>query len=268
MPTTNWELRKQSPHYLFYSLESFRMVQKLRKLRFLLLLLILDMVEEERSGSLTILFMALRMMSFQDNLRALRPYNFYPPEGFYPTGSHDPYWTRSARHEELFLKRFRFRLPDFHRLMRAMKMDGEYFTCDTGKKYPADLCMMVFLRRLSYPCTFRQLATEFGIPSHRLCEFFRRNFSLSHSAVGPPSHRWGRAAPRGRTMCAAACALRSREAIAGSAFAPPPAAAGEGQRTAAAPCTPPRASSDRARQARCAPLARRSRPPPSHHRWG
>ena len=32
-----------------------------------------------------------------------------------------------------------------------------------------------------------------------------------HSAVASPSHLWGRAAPRGRTMCAAACALRSRE---------------------------------------------------------
>ena len=172
MPTTNWEVRNQSPHYLFYSLERFRMVQKLRKLRFLLLLLILDMVEEDSGGSLTILCMALRMMSIQDHLHALRPYNFYPSVGFYPTGTHDPYWTRSARHEELFLKRFRFRLPDFHRLMRAMKMDGEYFTCDTGKKYPADLCMMVLFRRLSYPCTFWQLATEFGIPSHRLCEIF------------------------------------------------------------------------------------------------
>ena len=140
---TNWEVRKQSPHYLFYSLERFRMVQILRKLRFLLLLLILDMVEEDSGGSLTILCMDLRMMSIQDHLHALRPYNFYPPVGFYPTGTHDPYWTRSARHEELFLKRFRFRLPDIHRLMRAMKMDGEYFTCDTGKKYPADLCMMV-----------------------------------------------------------------------------------------------------------------------------
>ena len=130
------------------------------------------MVEEDSGGSLTILCMALRMMSIQDHLHALRPYNFYPPVGIYPTGTHDPYWTRSARHEELFLKRFRFRLPDFHRLMRAMKMDGEYFTCDTGKKYPADLCMMVLFRRLSYPCTFWQLATEFGIPLHRLCEIF------------------------------------------------------------------------------------------------
>ena len=64
----------------------------------------------------------------------------------------------------------------------------------------------------------------------------------------PPSRRWGRAAPRGRTSCVAACASRAREAgTMRAARAPPPAAAGEGQRTAAAPCTPPRASSDRAR---------------------
>ena len=29
---------------------------------------------------------------------------------------------------------------------------------------------VVFLQRLSYPCTVKQLATEFCVPIHRLCE--------------------------------------------------------------------------------------------------
>ena len=115
------------------------------------------------------------MMDLGNDLCSLRPSNFYPPRGFYPTGSHDVFWTSN---EDLFLKRFRFRLPHFHRLMTAMKLDGEYFTCDTGKKYPADVCMMVLLRRLSYPCTFWQLATEFGIPSNRLCEIFHTTLDI------------------------------------------------------------------------------------------
>ena len=110
------------------------------------------------NGITTILLVSLKMMDLRNDLCSLRPSNFYPPRGFYPTGSHDVFWTSN---EDLFLKRFRFRLPHFHRLMTAMKLDGEYFACDTGKKYPADVCMMVLLRRLSYPCTFWQLATEF-----------------------------------------------------------------------------------------------------------
>ena len=165
MPTTNWEVKKQSPHYFHYSLERFFMSKQLRNLRSLLLLLFWESAMGNSNGITTILLVSLKMMDLRNDLCSLRPSNFYPPQGFYPTSSHDVFWTSN---EDLFLKRFRFLLPHFHRLMTAMKLDREYFTCDTGKKYPADVCMMVLLRRLSYPCTFWKLATEFGIPSNRL----------------------------------------------------------------------------------------------------
>ena len=108
MPTTNWEVKKQSPHYFYYSLERFFIAKRLRDLRSLLLLLFWESSEGESSGILTILMLSMTLMDLGDDLRALRPSNFYPPEGFYPTASYDAFWTRN---EDLFLKRFRFRLP-------------------------------------------------------------------------------------------------------------------------------------------------------------
>ena len=169
MPTTNWEIRKQSPHYFYYSLERFFLSRKLGDLQYMLLLQMLNLssADTDSSGIITILLTAITMFTFEDDLHRLRPSNFYPPEGFYATGSHDHFWVRN---EDLFLTRFRFRLHHFHRLITAMNLDGQYFTCDQGNKFRADVCMMVLLRRLSYPCTFRQLAVEFGIPSNRICE--------------------------------------------------------------------------------------------------
>ena len=108
-------------------------------------------------------------MKFEDDLHRLKPINFYAPDGFNPNGSHDDFWLRN---EDLFLARTRFRLSHFHRLMTAMELDGKYFTCDQGHRYPADTCKMVQLWRLSYPCRYIQLAPEFGIQNNRPCEIF------------------------------------------------------------------------------------------------
>jgi len=35
------------------------------------------------------------MMKFEDDLHRLRPSNFYPPEGFYSTGSYDRFWSEN-----------------------------------------------------------------------------------------------------------------------------------------------------------------------------
>ena len=74
-----------------------------------------------------------------------------------------------------------------------------------------------------------------------------------------PCHRWGKAAPRDRTMCAVACASRSRKAdtmrAARAPLSPPPATAWGGQRRATTPRASPHARRDRARQTRCVQLA-------------
>ena len=67
--------------------------------------------------------------------------------------------------------------------MRALNLDGHTITYDRGHKIPADVGMLVLLRRLSYPCTFLQLATEFGISTHQLCE-------LSHATLELIFHRF------------------------------------------------------------------------------
>ena len=38
--------------------------------------------------------------------------------------------------------------------------------------------LLVLLWRLSYPCTFWQIATEFSIPSNRLCEIFHTTLEI------------------------------------------------------------------------------------------
>ena len=90
------------------------------------------------------------------------------------TGSHHDFWTCN---KDIFLKRFYFLLRQFHRLRTVMILDCEYFMCDTCK-YSADVCMMVLLWRLSYSCTFWQIATEFSIPSNRLCEIFHTTLEI------------------------------------------------------------------------------------------
>ncbi len=37
------------------------------------------------------------MMDIADDLHRVRPSNFYPPEGFYPNGSYDPFWFENQR---------------------------------------------------------------------------------------------------------------------------------------------------------------------------
>ena len=41
-------------------------------------------------------------MSFEDDLHRLRPSNFYPPEGFYQSGSWDPFWSRDEEGSDVF----------------------------------------------------------------------------------------------------------------------------------------------------------------------
>ena len=54
-----------------------------------------------------------------------------------------------------------------------MQCECKTFTCGPGKnKIRADICFMVLLRRLAYPCRFFDMVEDFGMPSNRLCEIF------------------------------------------------------------------------------------------------
>jgi hypothetical protein len=94
----------------------------------------------------------------------------------YPGASADPFW---RDHEALFPLQFRFRKQHFLTLMDEMELTGKLFKCYSGKRdkrkyhhFLADLCIMVVLRRLSYPCTFHELVDIFGYPSNRISEMY------------------------------------------------------------------------------------------------
>ena len=176
MLTVLWELLENSPHYFFQCLERFEMSEMLEELQNFLCFLIMEACEEESGGFLMICMTTLTIMSFEDDLHCLRPSNFYPPDGFYPSGSYDSFWTR---HEDLFFSKFRFRLAHFHRMTRAMELEGKYFQCGEGRnKFRADLCLLVVLRRLSFPCRFWEMTADFGLTSNRLCEIFHTTLDI------------------------------------------------------------------------------------------
>ena len=103
----------------------------------------------------------------------------HPSFDFYPGASTDPWW---EGHEALFFSRFRFRRAHFLLLMDEMELTGKIFKCSSGPadrgrqahvhNYPADLCIMVVLCRLSYPCTFHKLVDIFGVPSNRISDMY------------------------------------------------------------------------------------------------
>ena len=79
-------------------------------------------------------------------------------------------------------------------MIDAMELSHKDCKCSSGglkdnkhHYYPAGLCIIVVLRRLSYPCTFMELVDVFGNPSHRLAGmyhaavdyiFFRFRFTI------------------------------------------------------------------------------------------
>ena len=148
------------------------MIQTIKDLELLLLLLISEAGDESNGGFLLLCLTALTMLDYHDGLHLLRPSNMNPPVGFYPSGSDDPFW---EVHRDMFKHKFRFRLEHFHRLIRAIGFADKIFIigADNHKhKYRADVCLLVVLRRLSFPIRFYDMVSDFGIPSHRLCEIF------------------------------------------------------------------------------------------------
>ncbi len=114
----------------------------------------------------------LATMSILDDINLKRDTVFYPPADFPTYGVESAYW---QNHPALFFSRYRFRQPDLLRAMQAMELYGKEIM--VGRKgrhvfYPAEVCLLVMLRRLAYPCRFSDLVQEFGIPSNRLCEIF------------------------------------------------------------------------------------------------
>ena len=66
--------------------------------------------------------------------------------------------------------------------MDEMELTGKIFKCKSGSaksgrkahvhNFPAELCIMVVLRRLSFPCSFHELVDIFGFPDNRLVDMY------------------------------------------------------------------------------------------------
>ena len=157
MPTVAWEIRKQSTHYHFLAYERFDMAETVKDLETFLMILMLEATVDHSgcSGVLLMCLTTLTMITFQEDIFKLRVSCLYPPKGFYPSGSYDSFWTKN---EGLSFRRFWFRLNHFHGLIRLMDYEDKFTSVKSGKKKQhkvrADVCLMVFFRRLSYPIRF------------------------------------------------------------------------------------------------------------------
>ena len=154
------------------------MFETIKDLELLLLLLLEEAADGKSGGFLLLCLTSFTMLALQDDLNRLQPSNMYPPEGFYPSGSNDPFW---SWHYDLFKHKFRFRLEHFHRLTRAIDFEDKCFNIGAPKHkhmYRADVCLLVVLRRLSFPVRFYDMVEDFGIASHRLCEIFHFTVDL------------------------------------------------------------------------------------------
>ena len=83
--------------------------------------------------------------------------------------------------DDLFFKMFRFRREHFYQVLTAMKLDGsKSILCgrkgpgikNRAQYFPADLCLMIVLRRMAFPCRFVDLVNIFGLPTNRICDIY------------------------------------------------------------------------------------------------
>ena len=172
-----WEPRKSAPRFLYHSLERHKISNLLKIFRILITLQIFEELDEE-CDELLLCLTAIAIQNLDQHLHRIRPSNMYPPDGFYPSGAYDDFW---LEHKEMFKHKFRFRLDHFHQMLRAMHFEGKVFLVGQAgkkKKYRADVCLLVVLRRLSYPVRFFDMVEDFGIPSNRLCEIFHSTIDV------------------------------------------------------------------------------------------
>lgn len=94
-----------------------------------------------------------------------------------------------AKHFEIFeiddlecLRRFRFGKIELFSILEAMGWNGVTMTTERGEYKASGLeAFCLLLRRLSSPCTWRYLETEFYRSSTALCEIFYFTMELFHA---------------------------------------------------------------------------------------
>ncbi len=115
-------------------------------------------------------------------------YVYRPPLGVVPHGVEDSFWD-----DDLFNAYFRSRKHEFLHVMDAMRLSGKSILCGRKNKaqyYPADICMMVLMRRLAFPCRFADMVLIFGIPSNRLCDIYHTMIDYIHDRYARKLNRF------------------------------------------------------------------------------
>jgi hypothetical protein len=189
MPTVWYEPDDYKIRYHYSVLERFDLQEKLNTLeKFLMFQIITSRARRRREGDgyparrrrFLGIFLTFRcIQQTRAELFRTRKTILHPSFEFYPGGASDPWWEEN---EQLFFNRFRFRRVHFLTLMDEMELTGKSIKCRSGPaksgqhahvhNYPAEICIMVVLRRLAYPCTFENLVNIFGYPKNRICDIY------------------------------------------------------------------------------------------------
>ncbi len=80
-------------------------------------------------------------------------------------------------------KMFRFGREHFYQVLVAMKLDGSRSSSilcrrkgtdikNRAQYFPADICLLIFLQRMAFPCRFVDLVNIFGLPTNRICNIY------------------------------------------------------------------------------------------------
>jgi hypothetical protein len=122
-----------------------------------------------RRKRLSIIGSALCIQSLHDKMTKKCVGTYYPTQGM------------QNFDEELFFKMYRFRRLHFYQMLAAMKLDGnKSILCgrtgsgirNRAQHFPADICLMIMLRRMAFPCRFVDLVNFFGLPTNRICDIY------------------------------------------------------------------------------------------------
>ena len=125
---------------------------------------------ERRRGNVALMFCMRRIMRINAEIRRGAVTVFHPPSGIVTHGVESTFWD-----DDLFNAFFRFKKAEFLHIMDLMHLTGKHILCGRKHKaqyFPADICLMVLLRRLAFPSRFVDLVLVFGIPSNRICDIY------------------------------------------------------------------------------------------------
>ena len=182
MPTVRWIPRGPNYPFFYRSLERHNITECISAMSLCISALMRSLVRDRRQGGqprrrgkkylMMILGTVLAATALDSDLLRKRQNVYYPSAGCVTHGVNSDFWNAN---ENIFISQFRFRIEHFKQFLNAMQLGSKEMR--VGRKgrqqfYPADICMMVVLRRLATPCRFVDLVNLFGIPSNRLCDIF------------------------------------------------------------------------------------------------